>query len=555
LVPARTRCSRAIGSGPAAPCLSAEIANAKAGSAPNGTSTTTWIPLGPAPLASDPTGSGQQDYGWVSGRVTSIAIDPADSNGNTIYIGGAYGGVWKSSNAGWLSLNPQDVAWTPVSDDQPTLAIGAIAVQPGTSDPSRSVVLAITGEDNTLAESYYGLGILRSTNGGSSWGLISSANNGSLSFAGLAGTRAAFSTAQTNLVVTAMGLSGEGQRDGKITGSSQPGLYTSTDAGLTWTWHVPQDPGGPIGPVPSASAVVFHAAAGKFIAAVRYHGFYSSADGVSWTRLAAQPGGALLSTNACPQNYQAAIPHCPMFRGEIAVVPGRNEMYVWYVDENENDQGLYRSTDGGGSWTPISEDGITSCGDPLGCGTEQGSYNLALTAVPNGQATDLYAGAINLYKCTLNTTSSTACSQGNWLNLTHVYGCLPEFGSTAHVHPNQHAMAFPFPMPNGRALMYFGNDGGIYRTLDGFSDLRTGSCGESNQFDSLNQTLGSLTQIVSFSQDANDASVLLAGAQANGSPAASSAQWSSAWQNVYAGDGAYNAISPATASRPTARRT
>ncbi len=72
-----------------------------------------WSPLGPVPLASDGTGSGLQDYHQVSGRATAVAIDPADATGNTIYIGGAQGGVWKSTNAG--TTTPTNVAWTPVN--------------------------------------------------------------------------------------------------------------------------------------------------------------------------------------------------------------------------------------------------------------------------------------------------------------------------------------------------------------------------------------------------------------------------------------------------------
>src|SRR5579864_4933835 len=59
----------------------------------------TWIPLGPVPLASDASGSGLQDYHQVAGRATSVAIDPADPSGNTVYIGGAQAGVWKSTDA------------------------------------------------------------------------------------------------------------------------------------------------------------------------------------------------------------------------------------------------------------------------------------------------------------------------------------------------------------------------------------------------------------------------------------------------------------------------
>jgi len=52
-----------------------------------------WTSLGPLPLPSDASGIGLQDYGWVSGRATTVAIDPNDLSGNTVYAGGAYAGV------------------------------------------------------------------------------------------------------------------------------------------------------------------------------------------------------------------------------------------------------------------------------------------------------------------------------------------------------------------------------------------------------------------------------------------------------------------------------
>src|SRR5207244_12744281 len=121
----------------------------------------------------------------------------------------------------------------------------------------------------------------------------------------------------------------------------------------------------------------------------------------------------------------------------------------------------------------------------------------------------------------------------------------------AHVHPDQHVLAFMIPSSgtdSGNDLMYFANDGGIYRSLDGFSGLKTGSCTGTNEFEDLNQNLGSMTQFVSFSQHPTDPKTLLGGAQDNGSPATGQATTNSSWGNILGGDGGYNAIDPVAKS-------
>jgi large repetitive protein len=498
-----------------------------------------WTSLGPAPLASDASGVGQQDYNWVSGRATAVTIDSADSTANTVYVGGAYGGVWKSSNA--ATANPASVVWTPLIDNQATLAVGAIAIQPQLSnpDPAKSVILVGTGEANSSADSYYGLGILRSADAGKTWNLISSDGTGTRLFAGMAFSKIAFSTISPTLVVAATA----GASEGIVEGLANPltanlGLYYSTDGGLSWTYANVQD-GSTSTAAGSATAVMFDAAAGQFFAALRYHGIYSSADGINWSRLANQPGVGL-TTAACP--VQPSSSTCPIYRGELAVVPGRNEMYVWYVDANDNDQGIWETIDGGNTWVAIKDAGITNCGDELGCGTQGATYNLELAAVPDGGATDLYAGAINLYKCQITSASPNCSGTGpnTFLNLTHAYGC----SAIATVHPAQHAASFLLLNNNTQDVMYFANDGGIYRALDGYSGLTTGSCGSTNQFDSLNQTLGSMTQFVSFAQASTDPNTILGGAQGNGFPATQSALAGTTWLNVNAGDGGYTAINP-----------
>lgn len=120
----------------------------------------TWQSLGPTAVLT-------ANFGLVTGRVSSIALDPSDSTGNHAYIGTTGGGVWVTSNA--AASNPSPISFTPLTDfvsalesaDDASISIGAVAVQPG----GTGVILAGTGDPNDVLDSYYGMGILRSTDG------------------------------------------------------------------------------------------------------------------------------------------------------------------------------------------------------------------------------------------------------------------------------------------------------------------------------------------------------------------------------------------------------
>lgn len=509
-------------------------------SSPTGNS---WSSLGPAPLLSNASGDlGEQDYGPVSGRVTAIAVDPNDATGNTVYIGGANGGVWKSTNA--AASDATAVTWTPLTDQQASLATGAIAVQPRNAQ----VILVGTGEPNLALDSYYGLGILRSSDGGAHWSLITAADGGHAPFGGLGFSRIVFSPDHPNQVVA--GASNFTFYPGSV--NSGQGLYYSTDYGASWHSAVVKD-GAASTNQRSVTDVVYNSVAGKFFAAMAWHGVYSSTDAVNWTRLANQPGGNSLNAIACPAG---GVSTCPILRGEIAVHPTKNEMYAWYVSGDPSlgnfaDQGIWKSADGGSTWTAISESGIENCGDFEGCGAaEQGWYSLELTAVPNGPSvTDLYAGSTNIYKCSISSTNP-ACSSRPFINLTHAYGCVPS-GSLAHVHPNHHAISYALAS-SGTAVMYFGNDGGVYRALNGF-ELISGACGGTpNAFQNLNATLGSLTSLASLAQHPTDPGTLLAGAQTNGSVATDlshSGGNGTTWIAVNGGEGEHTAINRSSTSQ------
>jgi photosystem II stability/assembly factor-like uncharacterized protein len=108
---------------------------------------TSWTPVGPAPL---PNGQTTTVSTPVSGRVTCIAIHP--TNPDIVYVGTAQGGVFRSTNGGQT--------WTALMDTAASLAIGAIAINPS----APSTVFVGTGEGNLSLDSHFGVGLYRIIN-------------------------------------------------------------------------------------------------------------------------------------------------------------------------------------------------------------------------------------------------------------------------------------------------------------------------------------------------------------------------------------------------------
>ena len=279
--------------------------------------TSTWQPLGPTAVIS-------ANYGLVTGRVSSIAFDPADPTGNRVYLGTTGGGVWLAQNAG--TSNAASVVFTPLTDavaalstaPDASISIGAITVQPG----GTGVILAGTGDPNDALDSYYGAGILRSTDGGNSWNLIALTSDQLLAFAGEGFAGFAWSTSNPQLVVAAVSEAYEGTlANAERPNVSYAGLYYSTDSGATWSLARITDQSGfdVQGPgdlfaLPNgnaATSVIWNPVRRVFVAAVRFHGYYQSTDGMSWTRLVAQPGTGLTNW-PCALNSSSAVGDVPV---------------------------------------------------------------------------------------------------------------------------------------------------------------------------------------------------------------------------------------------------
>ncbi len=91
----------------------------------------------------------------TAGRVSAIAIHPTDMN--ILYAGGAQGGVWRSDDAG--------ANWRPLTDQECSLAMGSIAIDPVNPE----IIYAGTGEQHFSGDSYYGCGVLRTFDAGETW--------------------------------------------------------------------------------------------------------------------------------------------------------------------------------------------------------------------------------------------------------------------------------------------------------------------------------------------------------------------------------------------------
>ncbi len=499
----------------------------------NGAGVVAWTSAGPV-------GVNSATFGVVTGRISSLAVDSSDATGNKLFVGTTGGGLWKSQNA--AASTAGSVRFVPVTDALGALAgaadagvsVGAISVQPG----GTGVVLAGLGDPNDALDSYYGAGLLRSTDGGQTWSLISRTvdletglDTRDYSFVGEGFAGFAWSTTSAQLVVAAVSQAYEGTLvDAGTSPLRASGLFYSQDGGASW--HLAritdlngQDVQGPGDQFAApegnaATAVVWNPVRQVFVAAVRYHGYYQSSDGVTWTRLPdfphGQPGSAMTGGNCPTQPGNVGVAGCPVFRGALAVNPQTGDTFAWTVDENNQDQGIWQDQCGlsaGSCTTAAMTFGVrlnTAALEVSGLGGDariaNGDYNLTLAAVPGGlglgQDTVLFAGANDLWRCSL----ANSCV---WRNTTNSTTCM-----SAQVGEYQHALVWDAGNPS---LVFVGNDSGLWRSTDTVGE--TGSvCAATDaaHFQNLNGGLGSLAEVDSLAQPAATAATLLAGLGVNG---------------------------------------
>ena len=271
-----------------------------------------WSLIGPRPTDAGST------Y-VTAGRVNAIAIDPRDNN--TVYIGAAEGGVWKTTDGGQN--------WTPLTDDQASLANGSIAIDPINPD----IVYVGTGEENFAIDSYYGAGILKSTDGGQHWtnivGPFLRATIGSL----------AIHPANGQIVLAGVGTIG-----GITASTLTRGVWRSTDGGQNWTQVLTGAPATSVLFDPSNGNTAY--AALGLISGSGSNGVYKSTDaGKTWTLI--------------PGSGANALPTANVGRIDIGIAPSNSSTLFASIQDSSSSTfggllGVFKTTDGGATWNKLS---------------------------------------------------------------------------------------------------------------------------------------------------------------------------------------------------------
>ncbi|HEV2033943.1 MAG TPA: sialidase family protein, partial [Candidatus Dormibacteraeota bacterium] len=171
----------------------------------------------------------------AGGRVNAMALAPDCRRGNCrLWIGPAGGGVWRTNDA--LAATPK---WSFLSSSFGINAIGSMTLDP--TDPTSNTIWVGTGEANTCGSGcVHGVGLFKSTDGGETW----SEAIGTSTFGGRGIGSIAVDPRNPNVVYASstMGLHGmssvccSGIQRIVIPGAKQWGVYKSTDGGQNWSF-------------------------------------------------------------------------------------------------------------------------------------------------------------------------------------------------------------------------------------------------------------------------------------------------------------------------------
>jgi photosystem II stability/assembly factor-like uncharacterized protein len=412
----------------------------------------------------------------IGGRMTSLVCDPA--NPDRLWAGAAGGGVWHSVDAGRT--------WQSQWHDQEILNIGALALDPVNPD----IVYAGTGEANLSADSYAGVGIYRSTDGGKTWSLFAaSSQTGVPRRIGIIAIDP-FNSQHIRIGGVGYDETGASRRD-------LGGMYTSVDGGSTWTRETFV-----LGENYWCHAIAFDPATrgtilATFTARGSRSGVYRSTDGgKNWT----QAVTGLPAADRIGRTSLTMSPSSPNVVYAIAadLASGNADRVL----------GVFRSRDGGKTWKDRTGAHFAQEG--------QMSYGNTIVVHPT-RPNHVLCGGVDLHSSTDGGRTWRRASRWN-----------ANRGAKSYAHADHHWLLMP---GSAAGRVYDANDGGLDVSEDGGKTWTNRSNGLA------------VTMFYDADVAQSDARVLGGGAQDNGTLVTTSGK-SDDFFELLGGDGGWIVFDP-----------
>ncbi|HLK62479.1 MAG TPA: hypothetical protein VKU19_03510 [Bryobacteraceae bacterium] len=455
----------------------------------------TWESLGP---------------GNVGGRTRGLVIHP--QNPQILWVGGATGGVWKSTDGG--------TTWTPQSDFAPVLTVNSLAIDSNDSN----TLYAGTGEQT---QNWRGAGIFRTRDGGQTWSQLPSTATPDFYFV----NKISLSPASSSHLYAA----------------TNTGLWASHDGGTTWSLSISSPDGGPAPTLTGGTTngcfdvVVQPGQSADIVFAVCHppgslqYAIYRNAD--------AAGGGAWQQVQSDPSMWYTVLAFAPSQPTTIYAVSVTYDTGTYAKAL----LGVYRSTSGGvaGTWETrtsnrdsnrlntaiLSVDSFYSFGSAFCSGSPnlngQAGYNLGLVIDPTNPDS-LWVGGIGIFRSDDGGATWGYASNG--------------------VHPDQHLFAFdPGYNATSNQILYNVNDGGVYKTTQARG--KTGTCSSTSSsvnWTSLNNGYGTTQLYHGVPYPGGGA--YAGGTQDNGTVRGNDALGSNRWDSLFGGDGGVTRVDPINAN-------
>ena len=425
------------------------------------------------------------------GRNTWRSIGPGNFGGrirsilihptspDTMLLGSVTGGIWKTTNGG--------VSWSPVQDFMANLGVSTMVMQPG----NPNIMYAGTGE---YTGPIRGGGIFKSIDGGTSWTQLPSTSTAPSP--GLA--------AANFYYVNRLAISPDGTT---LLAATWAGIFRSTDGGATFVRTTPVISGSigfpdvRIHPTDSTRAVA-STWTGEAI--------YSRDGGATWLQASGMPGGSTFR------------------RSELAYAP--NAGNIVYASVDLEGGSLYKSTNGGESYTEVFDGLADTAFNPLG---SQGWYDNMLFVSPT-DANFVIWGGIDQFRSLDG--GITFARQSRWQAWA--------LAAPTSAHADQHvAVAHPGFNGTTNRIVFFGNDGGIYRAND-VTTVGGGVSPYTSGWTELNNGLA-ITQLYGAAGHPGTGRIV-GGTQDNGTIFYNPGRTNPAenWSWPFGGDGGFNAYDP-----------